>query len=64
MKKRTVKKTKLKKGVKTVLILVGIYAIIMAYLLVATNRVENIQNNQNGYTESGHAHSVNIQIIK
>ena len=64
MKKRTVKKIKLKKGVKTTLILIGIYAMIMGYLLIATNRVENIQNNQNGYTESGHAHSINIQIIK
>lgn len=64
MKKRTVKKLKLKKGIKTALILVGIYAMIMSYLLIATNRVNNIQNNQNGYTESGHAHSVNVQIIK
>lgn len=64
MKKRTVKKIKLKKGIKTALVIVGIYAMIMGYLLIATNRVNNIQNNPKGYTNSGHAHSVNVQIIK
>lgn len=62
--KRKKKVLKLKKGVKTALVVVGIYGIIMAYLLIATNRVENIQNNQYGYTSEGHAHSVNVQIVK
>lgn len=62
--KRKKKVLKLKKGIKTALIIIGIYAVITAYLFIANARVENIQNNPNGYTKSGHAHSVQINFNK
>lgn len=64
MKKRTVKKVKLRKGIKTALVIIGIYGIITIYLLFASNRIESIENNTKAYTESGHAHSVQVNLNK
>lgn len=60
------KKYRLKKNIKEGIQLVGIVAILTllftCFLLFYTERVDNINNNPNGYTESGHAHAVNVQI--
>lgn len=60
MKKKTVKKLKLKESVKTALVIGGLLIAMIIYLFIATARLEAIQNNPNGYTESGRAHSVQI----
>ena len=62
------KKLKLKKNIKEGIQIVGIVAILTllftSFLLVYINRVDNIRNNQNGYTESGRAHAVNVQLTR
>lgn len=62
------RKLKLKKNVKEGIQTVGVVAILTllftSFLLVYTNRVNNIRNNPNGYTESGHAHTVNVQLTR
>ena len=61
MKKRNVEKLKLKGEAK--LLLFGIVATV-AFVLLYSARVEAIQNNTNGYTESGHAHAVEVNLVK
>ena len=60
------KKYKLKKNIKEGIQTIGIVAILTllftCFLMFYINRVENIENNKDGYTESGRAHSVNVQI--
>ena len=51
---------KLKKGVKKALIIAGLELAICGLLFAYCGRVEAIQNNPNGYTESGHAHTVSV----
>ena len=58
--KRKKKVLKLKKGIKTALLIGALEVILLVVLFGYTARVENIQNNPNGYTESGHAHSVQV----
>ena len=62
------RKLKLKKNIKEGIQTVGIVAILTllftSFLLVYINRVGNINNNPNGYTESGRAHSVNVQLTR
>lgn len=64
MEKRKVKKIKLRKGIKTALIIALLYALFTGYLFAYTERVESIENNADGYTESGHAHSVQVNFTK
>lgn len=58
--KRKKKVLKLKKGIKTALLVGALEMILIVVLFGYTERVNSIQNNQNGYTESGHAHSVQV----
>ncbi len=58
--KRKKKVLKLKKGIKTALLIGCLEVILLVVLFGYCNRVENIQNNPNGYTNSGHAHSVQV----
>ena len=62
------RKLKLKKNIKEGIQTVGVVAILTllftSFLLVYINRVDNINNNPNGYTESGHAHAVNVQLTR
>ena len=62
------RKLKLKKNIKEGIQIVGIVAVLTllftSFLLVYINRVDNIRNNPNGYTESGHAHAVNVQLTR
>ena len=39
-------------------------ALFTTFLYIYTIRVDNINNNQNGYTESGRAHAVNVQLVR
>lgn len=62
------RKLKLKKNIKEGIQIVGIVAILTllftSFLLVYINRVDSIGNNPNGYTKSGHAHAVNVQLVR
>lgn len=62
------RKLKLKKNIKEGIQTVGVVAILTllftSFLLVYINRVDNIRNNPNGYTESGHTHAVNVQLVR
>lgn len=58
--KRKKKVLKLKKGIKTALLIGALEIILLLVLFGYTARINSIQNNQNGYTESGHAHSVQV----
>lgn len=58
--KRKKKVLKLKKGIKTALFIGALEVILLVVLFGYTERVNSIQNNPNGYTNSGHAHSVQV----
>ena len=58
--KRKKKVLKLKKGIKTALLIGVLEVILCAVMFAYCNRIEAIQNNPNGYTESGHAYSVAV----
>lgn len=62
------RKLRLKKNIKEGIQIVGIVAILTllftSFLLVYTDRVDSIRNNQDGYTRSGHAHAVNVQLTR
>ena len=62
------RKLKLKKNIKEGIQTVGLVAILTLlftmFLYIYTIRVDNINNNQNGYTKSGRAHAVNVQLTR
>lgn len=62
------RKLKLKKNIKEGIQTVGIVAILTilftTFLYIYTVRVDNINQNPNGYTESGHAHAINVQLVR
>ena len=62
------RKLKLKKNIKEGIQTVGVVAILTllftTFLYIYTIRVDNINNNPNGYTKSGHAHAVNVQLTR
>lgn len=62
------KKLRLKKDIKEGIQIVGIVAILTllftTFLYIYTIRVDSIRNNPNGYTESGRAHSINVQLTR
>lgn len=62
--KRKKKVLKLKKGIRTALLIGALEVILFGVLCVYCERVNAIQNNANGYTESGHAHSVQVNFNK
>lgn len=62
--KKTKKVLKLKKGIKTALFIGALEVILCGVMFAYCNRVNSIQNNQNGYTNSGHAHSVEVNFNK
>lgn len=65
MKKKTVKKLKLKESVKNgILAVVACYALLVVVMIAYTNRVNAINANENGYTESGHAHVVEVNFTR
>lgn len=62
MKKRIIRKYKLKEAVKTVLVIVGLWALLVCYLLIADARIQGLD--ENSYTEDGHNKSMSIVIKK
>ena len=62
--KRKKKVLKLKKGIKTALLIGALEVILLVVLFGYTARVNSIQNNPGGYTDSGRAHSVEINFNK
>lgn len=64
MKNKTVKKLKLKESVKIALVIFGMYAIFVGALLIQADRIEKIENNPDAYTESGHAHAVEVNFTR
>ena len=64
MKRKYKLKKNIKEGIQTVGVVAILTIIFTTFLYIYTVRVDNIRNNPNGYTESGRAHSVNVQIIK
>ena len=65
MKKKTVKKLKLKESVKNgILAVVACYAVLVVVMIAYTNRVNAINNNPEGYTNNGHAQSVEVNFVR
>lgn len=56
--KKMVKKLKLKESVKNAIVIVCGIALIFTCLLIASNRIENIENNPNAY--NNRSISVNV----
>ena len=63
MKKKK-KVLKLKKGIKTALLIGALEVILCCIMFAYCDRIEAIQNNPDGYTNSGHAHSVQVNFTK
>lgn len=63
MKKKK-KVLKLKKGIKTALLIGALELILCCVMFAYCDRIEAIQNNPGGYTNSGHAHSVQVNFTK
>lgn len=59
--KKIVKKLKLKESVKNALVIIGGLALVTTFLIIASNRIENIENNPNAY--NNRAVSVNVHPI-
>lgn len=64
MKRKLRLKKNIKEGIQTVGIVAILTLLFTSFLLVYINRVDNINQNPNGYTESGRAHSVNVQLTR
>lgn len=64
MKKKLRLKKNIREGIKTVGTVAILTLLFTSFLLVYINRVDNINQNPNGYTESGRAHSVNVQLTR
>ena len=64
MKRKLRLKKNIREGIQTVGIVAVLTLLFTSFLLVYTNRVDSIRNNQDGYTESGRAHAVNVQLTR
>lgn len=56
------KSYKLKKGIKTALIVCGLYGLMVLYLCAYCDRIAGLD--KNSYTEDGHSKALKIEIIK
>lgn len=63
MKKYRLKKS-IKEGIQTVGIVAVLTLLFTTFLYIYTIRVNNINHNPNGYTKNGHAHAVNVQVVR
>lgn len=50
----------MKKLVKNITIIILLLATVYAFLMFAAWRIDRINNNPNGYTDNGRAHSVKL----
>ena len=64
MKRKLRLKKNIKEGIQTVGIVAILTLLFTCFLLFYTERVDNINQNQNGYTENGRAHAVNVQLTR
>ena len=64
MKRKLKLKNNIKEGIQTVGLVAILTLLFTSFLLVYINRVDTINNNPNGYTKSGHAHAVNVQLTR
>ena len=64
MKKKLRLKKSIKEGIQTVGIVAILTLLFTSFLLVYIDRVDNINNNPNGYTKNGRAHAVNVQLVR
>lgn len=64
MKRKLRLKNNIREGIKTIGIVAILTLLFTSFLLVYINRVDTINSNPNGYTESGHAHAVNVQLVR
>ena len=64
MKKKLRLKKNIKEGIQTVGIVAILTLLFTTFLYIYTIRIDNINHNPNGYTESGHAHVVNVQLTR
>lgn len=51
----------MKKLCKNIIVMFLLFIMTYLFLMAAAWRIESIENNPNGYTETGHAHSVKIK---
>lgn len=62
------KKLRLRKNIREGIMMFGLVIVLTAlfttFLYIYTVRVDNINQNQNGYTKNGRAHAVNVQLVK
>lgn len=52
----------MKNKIEEILTLGTLSIIAILFMILYVNRVESIRKNPNGYTESGHAHSVEVNL--
>lgn len=64
MKKKLRLKKNIKEGIQTIGIVAILTLLFTTFLYIYTIRVDNINSNPNGYTESGRAHAVNVQLTR
>lgn len=64
MKKKTVKKLKLKESIKVAITIIVLYVGFVGVLLFNSCRIEAIENNPDAWTESGHAHAVEVNFTR
>lgn len=64
MKRRSKLKKNIKEGIQTVGIVAILTLLFTTFLYIYTIRVDNINNNPNGYTKNGRAHAVNVQLVR
>ena len=64
MKKKLRLKKNIREGIKTVGVVAVLTLLFTTFLYIYTIRVDNIRNNPNGYTKNGHAHAVNVQLVR
>ena len=64
MKRKLRLKKNIREGIQTVGIVAILTLLFTSFLLVYINRVDNINQNPNGYTKSGRAHAVNVQLVR
>ena len=64
MKRRLKLKKNIKEGIMMFGLVIVLTALFTTFLYIYTIRIDNIRNNQNGYTKNGHAHAVNVQLTR
>ena len=64
MKRKLKLKNNIKEGIQTVGIVAILTLLFTTFLYIYTIRVDNINNNPNGYTKNGRAHAVNVQLVR